>query len=137
MVVGSLVIGLNQELATDILHDTVRIIGDFGHDGAESFLGFGEVAIIDGVAALTLSAVGDAEDRESLVFCGAHEMEALGIGLVVVDELVLGLRSTDAMEIDSVKNVFGREFVARIGRRIAAIEETSAGPADVGGFDPL
>ena len=36
-----------------------------------------------------------------------------------------------------MKNVFGREFVGRVGRGVAAIEEAIAGPDDVGSFDPL
>ncbi len=137
VVVGSLVIGLNQKLAADIFDDIVRIIGDLRNDGTERFLGFGEVAIIDAIAALAFSPVGDAEDCESFVLRGADVVKALGIGLVLKDEFILGLGSANAVEVHGVENVFGREFVGRIRRGIAAIEEAIARPADVGGFDPF
>ena len=82
VVVGSLVIGLNQKLAADIFDDIVRIIGDFGNDGTERFLEFREVAIVDSVAALAFSAVRDAEDCESsrLRWCPRNE-SASGLAL--------------------------------------------------------
>src|SRR5271165_2744411 len=111
MIVGGLVIGPNQNLAADILDNAVGIIGDLGHDGAESFLGFGEIAIVKRITTLAFSPVGDDQDCKSFVLRGPDVVKPFGIALIFVDEFVLGLRGTHTVEIDSVKNVLGRELV--------------------------
>src|SRR5271167_598333 len=111
MIVGGLVIGPNQNLAADILDHAVGIIGDLGHYGAEGFRGCGEIAIVKRITALAFSSVRDAQDCKSFVLGSPDVMKPFGVALIFVDEFVLGLRGTDPVEIDSVKNILGREFV--------------------------
>ena len=89
------------------------------------------------VAFLALAAIGNVEDREPLVFGRADGVEALRVRLVLVNQLVVRLRRADLVVIDLVILVLRRQLLARLGSRIAAVEEAVVLPGDAGDLHPL
>src|SRR5262249_10021468 len=88
------------------------VVGDIGDNRRKVFFFFGQVAEINGVAALALALIGDFQDRETLVVSGVYVFEAVGIFLVLVNEFVGGLRRAENVVIDALGVVFRRELVA-------------------------
>src|SRR5262249_12781801 len=113
------------------------VVGDIGDNRRKVFFFFGQVAEINGVAALALALIGDFQDRETLVVSGVYVFEAVGIFLVLVNEFVGGLRRAENVVIDALGVVFRRELVAGYRGFEGAIEKAVAGPGIAGELDPF
>ena len=57
--------------------------------------------------------------------------------LVLINNLVLGLRRTQLVEVDGVELVLGGHLVARFRRRVTAVEESVLVPGKARHLDPF
>ena len=135
--VGRVPVGHDQELVAHVVDDVVAVL-ERGDDRPKGAVGPGEVANPERVAVVPrLAPVGDAQHQEPLVIGDPGQMEPLGVGRIVVDQVVLRLRGAKPVIEDLVVLVGAGEGLGRVvGHRVAAVVEAVAIPAQPRHLDP-